>query len=86
MFAPQYRYTRNTTFLQTQSYPFLRAVAAWWVCWLKKDPAPFGSSSGYVYNDRPDCTREECNGDGGDVNPGISIAFIRFILGHLIEV
>ena len=42
------------TWLREVSYPLLRAVAAWWMCWLVKVPA----SGGYTYNDLTDCTYE----------------------------
>ena len=86
-FVSAFEFSQNITFLRRVSYPLLRAVAAWWVCSLTKTNLPNG---GYVYNDY-ECTREGCfNGPGApqttDKNPAIAIAFIRRILGHLVDV
>eukprot|EP01052_Picozoa_sp_SAG31_P032907 SAG31_NODE_3658_length_4017_cov_1.748596_1_plen_338_part_10 len=83
-FISAYEFSQNRSFLQV-SYPYLRAVAAWYVCWLRKDPLPSG---GYRWNDRNACTYEGCSGGGGPagakLNPAVSIAFIRRIFRHLI--
>ena len=54
-FVNYFKYTQNATWLREVSYPLLRAVAAWWSCWLVKVPA---SDGGYTYNDLTDCTYE----------------------------
>ena len=69
-FVRHWEYTRNNTFLREVSYPFLKNVAEWWSCWLKKLPArrlPAGPTSargtagdGYVLQDGNDCARESC--------------------------
>jgi hypothetical protein len=87
------RYTRNETFLKKVSYPFLRAVAAWWSCWLVKQPW----AGSHMYNDLTDCTYENCmwcgtwaNKSGcfnrNDINSAVALSFSRFILRHLIDV
>ena len=76
------------------SYPLLRAVAAWWSCWLVKQPKEDG---GYTYNDLTDCTYEGCmwcgtwgNKSGcfnrNDVNSAVALSFSRLILQHLVSV
>lgn len=87
-FVSAFEFSQNATWLREVSYPLLRAVAAWWVCTLKKTPLP--GNAGYVYDD-VECTREGCyNGPGAphtvDTNPAIVIAFARRILGHLLDV
>lgn len=98
-FINYYRYTQNSTFLKDVSYPLVRGVAAWWLCWLHKVQLPGG---GYQYNDMHDCTYENCMWCGRDfepprdppnechtannINPSSTIAFVHFILTHLIEV
>ena len=42
-FVRHWEYTRNNTFLQHVSYPFLKLVAQWWTCWLKKVPGALAS-------------------------------------------
>ena len=97
-FVNYYRYTQNVTFVKEVSYPLIRGVAAWWMCWLKKVELPSGE---YQFNDTHDCTYENCMWCGRDfeppqnppnechtannVNPAISISFVYFILAHLIE-
>jgi hypothetical protein len=84
--------------LREESYPLLRAVAAWWVgagdgCegWLKREPLAGGGK--YRYIDNNTCTREGCdngphapNPNPKDLNPAISIAFLMRTLRHLIYV
>ena len=66
----------------------------WWLCWLTKNI----TSSGYIYNDYGDCTRESCCAGFPctqgphcpscrvpNVNPAISLAFIKRIFNHLVS-
>ena len=39
-FVNQFRYTRNITFLQHTSYPYLRGLAAWFTYWFTKVSLP----------------------------------------------
>lgn len=98
-FINYWRYTQNATFVREVSYPLVRGVAAWWMCWLRKVKLPSGA---YQYNDMHDCTYENCMWCGRDfepvhnppnechtannINPAITISFVHFILTHLIEV
>ena len=86
-FISQFEFSQNVTFLVEESFPLLRAVAAWWVgagdnCpgWLRKQALANG---GYRYVDNNTCTREGCfNGPRAptpnpkDLNPAIEIAFL----------
>ena len=89
-FVNYFKHTRNATFLREESFPFLRGVAAWWQCWLKKVPGASArtNASDYTWADAPDCTREYCSPDKtkSSTNPASAIAFIRFILQHLVDV
>lgn len=96
-FISKFETSQNTTFLTEESYPLLRAVAAWWVgasdgCpgWLQRQNLAGGT---YRYVDNNTCTREGCdNGPHApkpnpkDLNPAISIAFLMRTLRHLIDV
>ena len=91
-FISRFESSQNKTFLTEESYPLLRAVAAWWVgagddCpgWLQKKDGR--------YIDNNTCTREGCfNGPHApkpnpkDLNPAIEIAFLMRTLRHLIDV
>jgi hypothetical protein len=35
-FVRHFEFTKNQTFLKDISYPFLKRIAAWWTCWLKR--------------------------------------------------
>jgi hypothetical protein len=84
-FISAFEFSQNVTFLQTVSYPLLRAVAAFWNCSLQMN-----STTGQW--DDIECTREGCfNGPGSaggvvDHNPAIAIGFIRRVVSHLVEV
>ena len=84
-FISAFEFSQNVTFLQTVSYPLLRAVAAFWNCSLQMN-----STTGRW--DDIECTREGCfNGPGSkgrvvDHNPAIAIGFIRRVLSHLVDV
>jgi hypothetical protein len=89
-FVSEFEFSQNATWLAEESYPFLRAVLAWWQCWLVKDESP-SFPGGYRYNDNNTCTREGCfNGPHGahdkDTNPALSIAFLLRLLTHALEV
>jgi hypothetical protein len=96
-FISAWDFSENRTLL-IQSYPLLRAAAAWWVgdgtgsCrgWLTKELLP-GSPLQYRFNDNNTCTREFCMDPGAprgtrDLNPTNSIAFLMRLLKHLITV
>jgi hypothetical protein len=81
-----------------ESYPLLRAVAAWWlgdgtsscVGKLTKELLP-GSAAVYRYNANNTCTREFCMDKGAprgtkDLNPAMTIVFLMKLLKHLIGV
>ena len=59
-----WKYTRNQTFLRQVSFPLLRAIAAWWTCWLAKVPKLATSLSRgelheeNTWEDLTECTRE----------------------------
>ena len=99
-FIRHWEVTRNETFLRQVSYPFLKDVATWWLCWLTKNETQHDNdgSTSYTYNDYGDCTRESCcqafpctqgpqcpSCRVPNVNPAISIAFIYRIFKHLIS-
>ena len=65
-FINYYRYTQNATFVKETSYPLIRGVAAWWMCWLKKTELPGGEIR---YDDTHDCTYENCMWCGDDFEP-----------------
>lgn len=86
-FVSAFQFSQDAGFLNDVSYPLLRAVAAWWRCFMTKTPSP-GALDGYVYNDY-ECTREGCGGTPGhkmDTNPAIVVAFANRILRHLVDV
>ena len=75
-FISAFDYSQNASFLAAESYPLLRAVAAWYVgdgtteCagWLTKEalPSPGNhSAASYRYNDNNTCTREGCSDKSG---------------------
>jgi hypothetical protein len=83
-FISAFEFSQNISFLQTVSYPLLRAVAAYWNCSLQ-----LNATTGHW--DDIECTREGCyNGPGNghevDRNPAIAIGFIRRVLSHLVDV
>ena len=80
-FVNYFKYTAEQDWLRNTSFPFLKQVADWWSCWLVKN----STGSSYRYNDAQDCTREGCLGDKANLNPLISIAFIRQLFKHLID-
>lgn len=65
-FIRHWEVTRNETFLRQISYPFLKDVATWWLCWLTKNETLQDNDGRtrltptYTYNDYGDCTRESC--------------------------
>ena len=93
-FISAFEFSQNVTFLTEDSYPLLRAVAAWYVgdgtsgCagWLTKEPLS-GDDANYRYNDNNTCTQEDCWPKGTkDLNPAISISFLMRLLLHLVHV
>jgi hypothetical protein len=100
-FIRHWEMTRNETFLREVSYPFLKDVATWWLCWLTKNEtlADDGSTVlAYTFHDYGDCTRESCCAGFPctqgphcptckvpNVDPSISITFIYRIFKHLIS-
>ena len=52
-FVRHFEFTKNQTFLKETSYPFLKKVAAWWTCWLKRVPKvqSQGGDDDYVLQD-----------------------------------
>ena len=82
-FVNHWKYTHDIEFFKNVSFPYLKLVAEWWVCWLKPSISPNGTT---VYNDEPDCTREGCaTGPSPNKNPAIAVTFVKFLFSHLVE-
>ena len=81
-FVNHWRHTHDVEFFKNVSFPYLKLVAEWWTCWLKRST----TNGTTVYNDKPDCTREGCaTGPSPNKNPAIAVSFIKFLFSHLVE-
>ena len=82
-FVNHWHHTHDELFFMQTAYTFLREVAEWWSCWLVRN-----ETTG-IFNDVQDCTREDCSALLNDpvsanLNPAISVAFVKRILACLI--